>query len=140
MSHHKMPPPAESPTASRTRRQFLQQPAALAAGAAVLSELSPQVRAASVPAAALLPTIKLSPHEVTRLIIGGNPIYGYSHFNRILGQYQTAWHTPERVVALLKHCEAKGINTWQNSYAQRTLSDLDLYRSSGGSMSWTCLG
>jgi hypothetical protein len=21
------------------------------------------------------------PHEVSRLIIGGNPVYGYSHFN-----------------------------------------------------------
>jgi hypothetical protein len=82
----------------------------------------------------------LGRHEVTRLIIGGNPIYGYSHFNRILSQYMTAWHTPERVVELLKHCEANGINTWQNSYAQRTLSDLDRYREAGGQMNWLCLG
>ncbi len=123
-----------------TRRQFLQQTAGLAAQAAVLSELSQPARAASVPAAPLLPTIKLGPHEVTRLIIGGNPIYGYSHFNRILGQYQTAWHTPERVVELLKHCEANGINTWQNSFAERTLSDLDRYRAAGGNLQWLCLG
>ena len=43
-----------------------------------------------------LPTIKLGKHDVTRLIIGGNPIYGHSHFNRILSQYMVAWHTPER--------------------------------------------
>src|SRR2546427_8710942 len=43
--------------------------------------------------------------------------------NRILSQYQTSWHTPERVVELIKQAEAKGINTWQNSYAERTLSD-----------------
>lgn len=61
----------------------------------------------------LLPTIKLGSHEVTRLIIGGNPIYGHSHFNRILSQYQTAWHTPERVVDLIQYAESKGINTWQ---------------------------
>jgi hypothetical protein len=77
---------------------------------------------------------------VTRLIIGGNPIYGYSHFNRILSEYQTAWHTTERVVELLKHAEARGINTWQNSYAERTLSDLDRYRAAGGKMHWLCLG
>jgi hypothetical protein len=28
-----------------------------------------------------LPTVKLGPHAVTRLILGGNPIYGYCHFN-----------------------------------------------------------
>ncbi|PYI88451.1 MAG: hypothetical protein DME26_03615 [Verrucomicrobia bacterium] len=123
-----------------TRRQFIQQTVGIAAGAAVLSEFPQSVPAAAAPGEGLLPTIKLGPHEVTRLIIGGNPIYGYSHFNKILSQYQTTWHTPERVIELLKHAEAKGINTWQNSYAQRTLSDLDAYRASGGKMHWLCLG
>src|SRR5205823_3371973 len=44
------------------------------------------------------------------------------------------------VVELLKRCEAKGLNTWQNSYAERTLSDLDRYRAAGGKMNWLCLG
>src|SRR2546425_7156664 len=109
-----------------TRRKFLQEPAGLAAGAIVLSEASSTIRAAA--AQPLLPTIKLGAHEVTRLIIGGNPIYGYSHFNKILSQYQTTWHTPERVIQLIKYAEAQGINTWQNSYAERTLSDLEHYR------------
>jgi hypothetical protein len=128
---------------SRTRRKFLKQAAGLAAGAVAVSQLPPGARAAAVDASstdALLPTIKLGPHDVTRLIIGGNPIYGYSHFNRLLSQHQTAWHTPERVVELLQHCERKGLNTWQNSYAERTLSDLDRYRAAGGTMHWLCLG
>ena len=77
---------------------------------------------------------------MTRLIIGGNPIYGYSHFNKLLSEHQRAWNTPERVVELLKHCEACGLDTWQNSYAERTLSDLDRYRAAGGTMHWLCLG
>ena len=133
-------PQSECVSAPTTRREFLQQAAGLAAGAAVLSELPQQARAAITPAASQLPTIKLGPHEVTRLIIGGNPIYGYSHFNHILSQYQTTWHTPERVVELIRHAEAKGINTWQNSYAERTLADLDRYRAAGGQMHWLCLG
>jgi hypothetical protein len=120
-----------------TRRNFLQKTVGLAAGAAALPELS---HAAAPAAEPLLPTIKLGQHQVTRLIIGGNPIYGYSHFNRILSQYQTAWHTPERVIELLQQAEAKGINTWQNSYAERTLSDLERYRENGGKMHWLCLG
>ena len=49
-------------------------------------------------------------------------------------------YTPERVLELLKHAESQGINTWQNSYAERTLSDLDRYRAAGGKMHWLCLG
>jgi hypothetical protein len=132
-----LPHESSSPT---TRRKFLQHTAGLTAGAALLSELSQTAKAAPAVAAPLLPTIKLGTQQVTRLIIGGNPIYGYSHFNRILSQYQTTWHTPERVVELLKHCESSGINTWQNSYAERTLSDLDRFRAAGGKMNWLLLG
>ncbi|MCI0745884.1 MAG: hypothetical protein L0Y58_10805 [Verrucomicrobia subdivision 3 bacterium] len=124
---------------SRTRRHFLQQAATVATGATVIGKLNP-VSAAEAKPQPLLPTVKLGPHQVTRLIIGGNPIYGHSHFNRILSQYMVAWHTPERVLELLKHAEANGINTWQNSYAERTLSDLDAYRAAGGKMHWLSLG
>ncbi|MBI2947601.1 MAG: twin-arginine translocation signal domain-containing protein, partial [Verrucomicrobia bacterium] len=122
-----------------SRREFLKNTAGLAAGAAAISRV-PTARAAVSPSDPLLPTIRLGPHEVTRLILGGNPIYGFSHFNKLLDEHQKAWHTPERVVELLKHCEAKGLNTFQNSYRPRTLSDLEKYRADGGKMHWLCLG
>src|SRR5918912_664994 len=123
---------------SPTRRAFFQQAAGLAAGLGA----APALARGAGPGKAdpLLPTIKLGPHDVTRLIIGGNPIYGYSHFNRLLSRHQTDWHTPERVVALLKRCEQAGLNCWQNSYAERTLQDLERYRAEGGTMQWLCLG
>ncbi len=129
-------PAHKKPAASR--RDFLHQAAGLAAGIGTASALA----GGTAPAAAdaLLPTIKLGPHSVTRLIIGGNPVYGYSHFNRLLSQHQTDWHTPERVVELMKRCEQAGLNCWQNSYAERTLQDLDRYRAAGGTMHWLCLG
>src|SRR5579864_8969556 len=103
------------PTTPETtsRRDFLQQAAGIATGIAALSA---PASAGETPASShsLLPTIRLGSHEVTRLIIGGNPIYGYSHFNKLLSQHQTAWHTPERVVELLKRCEQAGLNCWQN--------------------------
>ncbi len=124
---------------SATRRDFLNQTAAIAAGMTVLGNPVP---AEEEPASSknLLPTIKLGPHAITRLIIGGNPIYGYSHFNKMLSQHQIAWHTPERVVELLQHSEKVGINTWQNSYAERTLDDLERFRAAGGKLQWLCLG
>jgi hypothetical protein len=117
------------------RRRFLRQAAGLAGVAAVAPGPAP-----ARPADALLPTVALGPHRVTRLIIGGNPVYGYSHFNKLFSQHQIAWHTPERVLELLKRCEQVGINTWQNSYAERTLQDLDRYRAAGGTLQWLCLG
>jgi hypothetical protein len=127
------------PQASASRRDFLHQAAGLATGLAALTAHTSAAEPATN-SSPLLPTIKLGPHTVTRLIIGGNPLYGHSHFNKLLSQHQVAWNTPERVVALLKHCEHVGINTWQNSYAERTLHDLDRYRQQGGTMHWLCLG
>jgi hypothetical protein len=125
--------------ASTSRRDFLHQ----AAGLAATGFAATSATAAAEPAAkadALLPTIKLGNYDVTRLIIGGNPIYGYSHFNKLLSQHQVDWHTPERVTALLKRCEQAGINCWQNSYAERRLQDLQRHRDAGGTMHWLCLG
>ena len=132
------PSPCEG-VSSASRRDFLQQTAGLAGGlAAVASGVQASERPA--PAAPLLPTVPLGPHRVTRLIIGGNPIYGYSHFNHLFSQHYTDWHTPARVLELLRRCEECGLNTFQNSYAERTLADLDRYRAAGGTMHWLCLG
>jgi hypothetical protein len=127
-------PAAQTPS---TRRDFLHQATSLAAGAAVTAAAAGAGPSAD---ASLLPTVKLGPHAVTRLIVGGNPVYGYSHFNKLFDEHQRAWHTPTRVVELLQQCEKAGINTWQNSYAERTLQDLDRVRSAGVKVHWLCLG
>ncbi|HTI50339.1 MAG TPA: hypothetical protein VL475_05290 [Planctomycetaceae bacterium] len=134
-------PPSSDQSASANRRTFLHQTAAASVAAALLA---PRAQAGEEtkksPAEHLLPTIALGPHRVTRLILGGNPIYGHSHFNRHLSRHLTDWHTPDRVQQLLRQCEAAGINAWQNSYAPRTLDDLDRYRRDGGRMHWLSLG
>ncbi|MER3415533.1 MAG: hypothetical protein C4297_04880 [Gemmataceae bacterium] len=118
-----------------SRREFLQQATAWGAVGSLTGWA--QGAAESVPP---LPTIPLGSHRVSRLILGGNPIYGYSHFNRLLSQHQIAWHTPERVVELVRHAVQQGINTWQNSYAPRTLEDVERVRQAGVSFHWLCLG
>jgi hypothetical protein len=130
-------PNRTSTSTSTSRRNFLQQAAGVATSLGAVAAASAESTTKIDP---LLPTVKLGKHDVTRLIIGGNPIYGYSHFNRLLNQHQTDWHTPERVMALLKRSEQAGLNCWQNSYAKRTLQDLDRYRAGGGTMLWLCLG
>jgi hypothetical protein len=128
-----------SPAEASSRREFLHQAAGLATSVAALGPGAVAAHEAA-PAPRLLPTVELGLQQVTRLIMGGNPIYGYSHFNKILSQSMTSWHTPERVVELLKRAEVAGLNTWQSSYAERTLQDLEKYREAGGKMHWLCLG
>ena len=86
-----------------------------------------------------LPKISFCNHQISKLLIGDNPIYGYSHFNKLLSQHQQTYHTPEQVVATLKRAEEAGINAWQNSITERSLSDLQQYRDVGGTMRWFCL-
>jgi hypothetical protein len=123
-----------------TRREFLQQAATATGSMAPLSGALSRVAVTTANKPNLLPAILLGNHRVTRLIIGGNPVYGYSHFNKLLSQHQIAWHTPERVTELLQRCVQAGINTWQNSYAERSIADVDRFRSAGINMHWLCLG
>ena len=88
---------------------------------------------------ATLPKISFCDYQISKLVIGDNPIYGYSHFNQLLSQHQKEYHTPERVVATLKRAEEAGINGWQNSLTERSLSDLQRYRNEGGTINWFCL-
>src|SRR2546421_1438469 len=68
--------PTDASGSTSSRRDFLHQAAGIATG---IAAMTPSVHAAEGPAStsSLLPTIQLGPHRVTRLIIGGNPIYGY---------------------------------------------------------------
>src|SRR6476659_3383551 len=118
------------------RRQFLAATAAVTLPPVIDRGLN---KSPAADAPSLLPTVKLGPHTVTRMIVGGNPVYDHSHFNKLFSKHMTDWHTPERVMQLLKRCEQAGINTFQNSYEDRTLADVDLYRSRGGTMHWLCL-
>ncbi len=130
---------ADASRSAPSRRGFLHQTAGIAAA---ITTMTPSVQAADQPtsSSSLLPTIQLGPHRVTRLIIGSKPIYGISHFNKHFDRHLTTWHTPERVMELLKRCEECGLNTFQSSYSERARSDLERYRSSGGTMNWLCLG
>ena len=35
-----------------------------------------------------LPKVSFCGHQISKLVIGDNPIYGYSHFNKLLSQHQ----------------------------------------------------
>jgi hypothetical protein len=110
-----------------TRRRFLQS----ATGALAVGQ------AAAAPA---LPTVPFGGQPITRLVIGSNPLYGYSHFNPILDAAMREWMTQDRRMELLHRCEREGIRTWQTHYSRQTMEDFRRYRDEGGRMNWFLLG
>lgn len=125
------------------RRGFLRTAAALTAGLAapcdpdaeaLAAQATPRISGELVAPAtnAVLPTLRLGKYSVSRLIVGGNPLHGYSHFNRILDQHMSEWADRDRVCQILKQCEQHGINTWQFSHHERGMGDLARYRELGG--------
>ena len=113
-----------------SRRDFLMSSAGLAAALAA----RPLVDRAQEPVAATLPKVRFGKYEISRLIIGCNQFYGYSHFNQLLDQMMRDWNTPDRVCETLHQCELNGINTFQYSHHERGSSDLERHRANGGKM------
>lgn len=118
----------ESPTRPASRREFL------AAGAVTATAAS----AAEAPAP--LPTVSFGAHKITRLIVGSNPLYGYAHFNTLLGRMMKDWMTDEKRIEVLRNAEAAGVSTWQLHYSPQTIEDLKRYRAAGGRMNLLLLG
>ena len=84
----------------------------------------------------LLPTVDLCGTAVTRLIIGGNPLRGYSHYSEQLDTEMVEYYTPENVTKALLDCEKNGINTMQSRGDEIVFSFVRRYREKGGTMNW----
>ncbi|MGD1104748.1 MAG: twin-arginine translocation signal domain-containing protein, partial [Terriglobia bacterium] len=124
-----------SPNSSQgesSRRDFLKSATTVAAGL-----VAPKALEAGT--ADLLPTVMLGSHRVTRLIVGSNPIYGYSHFNKLYDQHMLEWFTDERIVKLLLDCEKAGINTWQASFNYNMQRQFPKIRGAGCKIQFICL-
>jgi len=83
-----------------------------------------------------LPQIKLGPHRVSRLIVGGNPVSGNSHFSPQLSREMVDYFTAANIKKLLQECEQAGINTWQSRGDKHIMRVLHEYRLEGGRLQW----
>ena len=89
--------------------------------------------------APLLPTIRLGDHRVTRLIVGSNPISGYSYMGPILDRHMQEYFTSERIVEFLWACEREGINAHQFSSPAQMKEVFQKLRKRGSKMKFICL-
>ncbi len=115
-----------------TRRFFLQSSAALAAG---LTGGASACRAQEQAAANVqVPKVKFGKAEISRIVLGGNPLYGISHFNQTYDRVMREWCTASKVVEIMQRCQAYGINTFQYFNSSRTQADYERFLSEGGKM------
>ncbi|HAX44492.1 MAG TPA: hypothetical protein PLF84_17790 [Bryobacteraceae bacterium] len=81
--------------------------------------------------APLLPTVRFGGQDVTRLILGTNPMFGYSHVSMNLDLAMREWMTHDRRVETVLRAERAGINTWQLHYHNDTMAMVDALREQG---------
>ena len=120
----------------KSRRQFLQATAAVAAGVPPFLERT-KARQNSSPApvsAVQVPKVAFGKAEISRLVVGCNQFYGYAHFNAILSAVMKEWYTQDRVCDVLHQCNRFGINAFNYLHAGRAPADLERFRAEGGQM------
>jgi hypothetical protein len=109
-------------TGENSRRDFLQKIGSLAVVSSFAADASahqPAIRRpeAQQPATqqSSMPMVRFGKHMVSRLIMGTNPADGISHLSQMIDEEMTAWHTPDRLVQIWKHCEELGINCMEQA-------------------------
>jgi hypothetical protein len=83
-----------------------------------------------------LPTIAFGDTQITRLISGGNPLVGNSHFSPELDREMAEYFTAEEVVRYCHRLAKNGINTLQARGDYRVLQWLELFKREGGRLKW----
>ncbi len=132
---------------AQTRRTFLQS-AALTIGAVghpltgraeAQAPRSPARQAQSsappTPAVQLqVPKMRFANAEISRLVVGCNPFYGFAHFNDMLGTVMREYYTAERVCDVLHQCNRFGINAYNYVNLGRAPEDWQRFLGEGGEM------
>lgn len=113
-----------------TRRDLLQGGAA-AAAAAFCSVGEAATKASS---AAKLPTIRLGKLSVSRLILGSNPFFGFSHQSRELDEEMKRYHTGERIKMVLDQAADCGITAVAAPPYESWIKLFQEYLKSGGKL------
>ncbi len=87
----------------------------------------------------VMPTMQLGPHRISRLVVGANPVLGYSYQGPLLGQFMLDYFTLDKIHDLLVRCLDAGINTWQTSGHEKIEQSLERLRNEGRDVHWILL-
>ena len=112
-----------------TRREFLQQ--AAVGSLAVSAALGDDPKAAPTE----MPKIKLGDLEVSRLILGSNPFFGFSHYSGELDREMVEYYTDEHIWQILDDAAQHGITAVAAPPYERWINAFRRYREQGGKLS-----
>ena len=123
------------------RRRFLSEFGRVAAASGVALAATSEAGEGLPASAPPMPTIPLGKHRVARLIVGSNPISGYSYLGPHVDRHMKEYFTVDRATEFLLSCERAGINTHQFSDAAsgKGAAILRKVRERGSQMSFICL-
>ena len=113
------------------RREFLKAGAVLAAGAPAAIG-GPRPRPERADGQAALPTVRLGTLEVSRLILGSNPFWGYSHKSAALDEEMRRHHTDERIIQILDEAASCGLTAVASPPDERWTKLWTRYAAEGG--------
>jgi len=94
---------------------------------------------AATPSPRTLPTVPFGKASITRLILGGNPIDGYSHSVPKISDLMREYFTVQRTTDLILHAEEEGITTFESHYSEKVRAALTAALERGSKMQWICL-
>lgn len=139
---------------SHSRRSFLQSGAGLAAGlSGVTSALEAQAagpqgslppgapQAPARPSGPLtpasqiqVPKMRFGGVEISRLVLGVNPFYGFAHYNNNFGTTMKEWYTQDKVCDVMHQANRFGINAFNYVHLDRGPQDWARFVAEGGRM------
>jgi hypothetical protein len=81
-----------------------------------------------------VPKMKFGSAEISRLVLGVNPLYGFAHYNNNFSRAMRDWYTPDRVCEVLHRANSFGINAFNYVNVERAPQDLARFQAEGGKM------
>jgi hypothetical protein len=72
--------------------------------------------------------------EISRLVLGVNPLYGFAHYNQNFYAAMRDWYTPEKVCEVMHQANSFGINAFNFVDVPRSKRDLACFQGEGGKM------
>lgn len=115
-----------------TRRTFLKETSLISAAVCVMRAAGGADAAQQTPGE--LPKIKLGTLEVSRLILGSNPFFGFAHKPDDTGRRMREYYTEERIMAVMDEAAGHGITAvWTPCYS-RWIRLWNKYRHNGGKL------
>lgn len=81
-----------------------------------------------------VPKMNFGSVEISRLVLGVNPLYGFAHYNGNYSKAMADWYTQDKVCEVMHRANSFGINAFNYVNMGRAPQDLARFQAEGGKM------